>query len=97
MTIQQIMGHWCLVLRPEITKGKWLRRVPIHKHLIEQGLLKYVEDGQRLGKPLFYEPARARGRSSFPELTAPAVHARGKAGTLSPVIYQRGSRPISFS
>jgi integrase len=59
--IQQIMGHWCFVLRPEITKGKRLRRVPVHKHLVEQGFLKYVEDRRRVGKPLFYEPARARG------------------------------------
>ena len=59
--IQQIMGHWCFVLRPEITKGKRLRRVPIHKHLIEQGFLKSVEHRRRIGKPLFYEPARARG------------------------------------
>jgi integrase len=55
------MGHWCFVLRPEITKGKRLRRIPIHKHLIEQGFLKYVEDRRQIGKPLFYEPARARG------------------------------------
>jgi integrase len=59
--VQQIMGHWCFVLRPEITKGKRLRRVPIHKHLIEQKFLKHVEDRRRIGKPLFYEPARARG------------------------------------
>jgi integrase len=59
--VQQIMGNWCFVLRPEITKGKRLRRVPIHKHLIEQGFLKYVEDRRRSGKPLFYEPTRARG------------------------------------
>ena len=50
-----------MVLRPEMTKSKRLRRVPIHKHLIEQGLLKYVEERRRMGKPLFYEPARARG------------------------------------
>jgi integrase len=49
------------VLRPEITKGKRLRRVPVHRHLIEQGLLEYVEERRQSGKPLFYEPARARG------------------------------------
>lgn len=59
--VQQIMGHWCFVLRPEVTKGKRLRRVPVHKHLIEQGLLQYVEERRKTGKPLFYEPARARG------------------------------------
>jgi hypothetical protein len=41
--------------------NKRLRRVPIHNHLIEQGFLKYVEERRRTGKPLFYEPARARG------------------------------------
>jgi integrase len=59
--VQQIMGHWCFVLRPELTKGKRLRRVPVHKHLLEQGLLEYVEERRKTGKPLFYEPARARG------------------------------------
>jgi integrase len=59
--VQQILGHWCFVLRPEITKGKRLRRVPVHRHLIEQGLLAYVDERRRRGKPLFYEPARARG------------------------------------
>jgi integrase len=62
--VQQIMGHWCFVLRPEMTKGKRLRRVPIHKHLIEQGFLQYVEDRRKIGKPLFYEPRRARGGKS---------------------------------
>lgn len=38
-----------------------MRRVPIHKHLVEQGFLKDVEERRRIGKPLFYEPARARG------------------------------------
>jgi integrase len=59
--VQSILGHWCFVLRPEVTKGKRLRRVPIHKHLLEQGFLRYVEDRRKIGKPLFYEPARARG------------------------------------
>jgi hypothetical protein len=59
--VQQILGHWCFVLRPVVTKGKRLRRVPVHKHLLEQGFLKYVEERRRRGKPLFYEPARARG------------------------------------
>jgi integrase len=59
--VQLVLGHGCLVLRPEMTKSKRLRRVPIHKHLIEQGFLTYVEERRRMGKPLFYEPARARG------------------------------------
>jgi hypothetical protein len=59
--VQQILGHWCFVLRPEITKGKRLRRVPVHKHLREQKIFEYVEQRRKAGKPLFYEPSRARG------------------------------------
>jgi integrase len=59
--VQLELKHWCFVLRPEITKAKRIRRVPVHKHLVEQGFLKYVEERRRIGKPLFYEPARARG------------------------------------
>jgi integrase len=53
--------NWCFVLRPEVTEGNRLRRVPVHKHLVEQGFLEYVEDRRSIGKPLFYEPSRARG------------------------------------
>lgn len=59
--VQLELKHWCFVLRPEITKAKRIRRVPVHKHVVEQGFLKYVEERRRIGKPLFYEPARARG------------------------------------
>ncbi|MCK1600667.1 hypothetical protein IVB02_04310 [Bradyrhizobium sp. 166] len=59
--VRQIMGHWCFVLRPEVTKGKRLRRVPVHKHLLEQKFIDYVEQRRKAGKPLFYEPSRARG------------------------------------
>src|SRR6202048_2054100 len=45
----------------ECQQAKRLRRVPIHKHLIDQGFLQYVEQRRKIGKPLFYEPARARG------------------------------------
>ena len=58
--VQLIAGHWCFVLRPELTKGKRLRRVPVHKHLQEQPFLDYVEMRRKAGKPLFYDPARAR-------------------------------------
>lgn len=47
--------------RPELTKGKGLRRVPAHEHLVEQGFLNYVEERRRIDKPLFYDPRRARG------------------------------------
>ncbi|MBR0945484.1 hypothetical protein [Bradyrhizobium liaoningense] len=59
--VQQILGHWCFVLRPEITKGKRLRRVPVHKHLLDQKFMVYVEARRKLDKPLFYDPDRARG------------------------------------
>jgi integrase len=35
------------------------REVPLHDHLIEQGLLTYK--GSRKGRPLFYDPGRSRG------------------------------------
>lgn len=59
--VQKVLGHECFVLRPEVTKGKRLRRVPVHKHLLDQKFIKYVEQRREAGKPLFYEPARARG------------------------------------
>lgn len=59
--VQPILGHWCFVLRPEITKGKRLRRVPVHRHLREQKFIEYVEERWKLGKPLFFDPVRARG------------------------------------
>ena len=78
--IQQIMGHWCFVLRPEITKGKRLRRVPIHRHLIEQGFLKYVEHRRCIGKPLFYEPARGTRRQRGESAMAKGWRALGRVG-----------------
>jgi integrase len=59
--VQQILGHWCFALRPEVTKGKRLRRIPVHKHLLDQRFIDYVEQRRKIGKPLFYEPDRARG------------------------------------
>lgn len=51
---------WCMRLTPEdgSIKDKDARVVPIHSHVIEQGFLGYV--AQRKGKPLFYDPERAR-------------------------------------
>ncbi|HEV7433447.1 MAG TPA: DUF6538 domain-containing protein [Pseudorhizobium sp.] len=52
---------WCMRLTPEhgsIKSGE-ARTVPIHTHVLEQGFLDYV--AERRGKPLFYDPARARG------------------------------------
>lgn len=41
------------------TKTGDYRKVPLHEHLLEQGLLEYVRS--RGGRPLFYEPKRSRG------------------------------------
>ncbi|WP_398466518.1 DUF6538 domain-containing protein [Tardiphaga sp.] len=54
-------GIVCFYLRPEMTKGDYRRVVPVHSHLIEQGLLDYVEERRRLSLPLFYDPSRAEG------------------------------------
>jgi len=51
----------------ECQQAKRLRRVPIHKHLIDQGFLQYVEQRRKIGKPLFYEPA-ARAAERAPIL-----------------------------
>jgi hypothetical protein len=49
-------------LRLEINPlGKRLRLVPVHKHLLEQKFIDYVEQRRKAGKPLFYEPSHARG------------------------------------
>lgn len=54
-------GVECIYLRPEMTKGDYMRIVPVHSHLIEQGLLQYVGERERLSLPLFYDPRRAQG------------------------------------
>jgi integrase len=53
-------GLCCISLRKEVTKTSKARIIPLHLHLLEQGLADYVEVRRRLGKPLFYDPARAR-------------------------------------
>ncbi|ABD04901.1 hypothetical protein RPB_0190 [Rhodopseudomonas palustris HaA2] len=52
---------WCFYLRPEMTKGDYMRVIPVHSHLIEQGLLNYVGEREGLSLPLFYDPRRAEG------------------------------------
>ncbi|MGY8710529.1 hypothetical protein RAD16_32740 [Bradyrhizobium sp. 18BD] len=54
-------GIMCMVIKPSIEKTSQWRTVPIHSHVIEQGFLDYVEQRRKLGKPLFYDPARGRG------------------------------------
>ena len=51
----------CIVLRAGLTKGGVSRTIPLHHHLIKQGLLAYVEQRRKLDLPLFYHPARSRG------------------------------------
>jgi integrase len=41
------------------TKTGDYRKVPLHEHLLDQGLLDYVKS--RKNRPLFYEPKRTRG------------------------------------
>jgi integrase len=41
------------------TKTGEYRKVPLHEHLLDQGLLDYVRS--RKNRPLFYEPKRSRG------------------------------------
>jgi integrase len=53
-------GFYCISLRKEVTKTSKSRIIPLHLHLLEQGLEEYVESRRRIGKPLFYDPARAQ-------------------------------------
>jgi integrase len=62
--IAQIDGIWAMRITPEAgsTKSGHARLVPLHSHLVEQGL---VDVAQRAGpRPMFYNPKRARGGSS---------------------------------
>lgn len=54
---------WVVRITPEAgtVKNKSARVVPLHLHIVDQGFLEYVRS--RSGKPLFYDPARARGGS----------------------------------
>jgi integrase len=53
-------GFDCISLRKEVTKTSRARIIPLHLHLLDQELVEYVEARRKLGKPLFYDPARAR-------------------------------------
>ncbi|HEY0271410.1 MAG TPA: DUF6538 domain-containing protein [Sphingomonas sp.] len=62
--IVQIEGVWAMRITPEAgsTKSGQTRIVPLHAHLVEQGLLKIAA---RAGEgPMFYDPKRGRGGSA---------------------------------
>jgi integrase len=80
---QDIQRHndlYVMRITPEAgaVKGRRTRIVPIHEHLIEQGLIKFVE-AQGSG-PLFYDASGRRGDASDPlrPVRAPWVKAREK-------------------
>ncbi|WLA83200.1 DUF6538 domain-containing protein [Bradyrhizobium elkanii] len=52
-------GIWLIRIRGANNKTRTFREVPLHSHLIEQGLLEYAKS--RGKRPLFYDPARSRG------------------------------------
>jgi hypothetical protein len=52
---------WCLAIELNLEKTAQLRVVPIRSHVIDQGFLDYRDRREKLGKPLFYDPARSRG------------------------------------
>jgi site-specific recombinase XerD len=54
-------GIWCMSIKPSLEKTAQLRVVPIHSHVIDQEFLDYRDRREKLGKPLFYDPARSRG------------------------------------
>lgn len=64
--IRQEEGVWVVHITPEagsVKTGK-ARSVPIHSHLIEQGLLALAKAGDTT--PLFYDPAKAGGSQKNP-------------------------------
>jgi integrase len=52
-------GIWIIRIRGANNKTRTYREVPLHGHLIEQGLLDYAKS--RGKRPLFYDPGRSRG------------------------------------
>jgi site-specific recombinase XerD len=54
-------GIWCMAIKPSLEKTAQGRTVPIHSHVIAQRFLKYRDQREKFGKPLFYDPARSRG------------------------------------
>lgn len=61
MDILQIDGVWAFHITPEAgsVKNRKARSVPIHSHLIEQGITEFAKEGD--ATPLFYQPSAARG------------------------------------
>ncbi len=54
-------GLPCISIRAELSKTSKPRIVPLHDHLVDEGLLDYVATRREIDKPLFYDPARGRG------------------------------------
>jgi integrase len=52
-------GIWMIRIRGANNKTRTFREVPLHSHLIDQGLLDYAKS--RGTRPLFYDPRRSRG------------------------------------
>ncbi len=58
---QERDGIWCVLITPEAggVKTDEARYVPVHEHLVEQGLLKVIAKAK--AGPLFYNPAVSGG------------------------------------
>lgn len=52
-------GIWMIRIRGANNKSRTFREVPLHSHLIEQGLLDCAKS--RGSRPPFYDPRRSRG------------------------------------
>jgi integrase len=80
--IQQRDGNWYARLTPSAGKIKTrkARTIPLHEHLIAQGLIEFVE--RAMGAPLFYDVQRKR--VSAPDKKkprqSPAERARSRLG-----------------
>ncbi|SFT29266.1 tyrosine-type recombinase/integrase [Methylobacterium sp. yr668] len=62
--VRQVHEIWVVRITPEagsVKTGRW-REIPLHPHLLAQGFPSFAVS--RGSRPLFYDPARARGGSA---------------------------------
>ena len=76
--IRHASGFWFIEITPEAgtVKGGQFRQVALHEHLIEQGLLQFVEASKP--GPLFCDPSAAEASDPLKPRRPPHVIARNK-------------------
>jgi integrase len=88
-------GIWMIRIRAENNKTRKFREVPLHGHLIEQGLLDYAKS--RGSRPLFYDPRRSRGaKDSNPHYKKVGERLAVPVGNLIRLASEAESRNVSI-